>query len=114
MPAIIVKNYEFYSQAMGKHITSKRQYQEEMAKGGYVTFERAEEIAAKARRDNKKGYALSEKAKDIIATAKNSADRKGNVKLGDKAVDALKSMGMKFDKDLPRQYRNVNVGGFNG
>ena len=47
---IIVKNYEHYNHSMGKMIHSRKQYQEEMKKGGYIPYERAQEQAEKTRR----------------------------------------------------------------
>jgi hypothetical protein len=41
---------------MGKHISSKKQYEQEMAKGNYIPFEKAEQLAEIAREKNHKKY----------------------------------------------------------
>lgn len=80
---------------MGKHITSKKHYQEEMARGGYMDFDKACALADKVseKRDNPK-FELSQKARDVIKAAENSKDKKGNVKLGDRTIEAMKEVGV--------------------
>jgi len=101
MTGIVVKNYEGFNRAMGKYITSKKHYQDEMRKGGYCTFEKAEELASKARRENHKPYeGLSDKARGIINTVKQQ-DKK-NFKLSDRTIDAMKELGVRFERqELP-------------
>lgn len=93
MVGIIVKNYAHFNNAMGKHITSKAHYEKEMVKGGYITYEQSERIASQVRREQRKDYKPSQKMIDIVNTAKNSA-KKGKVKLSDRTIDAMKSMGI--------------------
>ena len=92
---IIVKKYDHYNRAMGKRITSKKHYQEEMKKGGYIPYDQACQIAEsiEQKRNNPK-LELSQKAREIIETAKLTADRKGNVKCGDRMIDAMKDVGV--------------------
>lgn len=91
MVNIIVKKYEHYNHAMGKHISTASQYKEEMKRGGYVPYEEAKEIAAKA--NQRKEYKPSAKALEIIRTVKNSADKKGKVKLSGRTIKAMKEIG---------------------
>jgi len=111
---IIVKKWEHYNRALGKHISSKRQYKEEMARGGYVPYEQGEQMAKDAQERLKKPYdGLSPKARAVIATAKLNKDKDGNVKLSDRTVDAMKEIGMKFSLPdwCPKAYKEE--GGFN-
>ena len=117
---IIVKNYAHINKSFkgwdtpqGKIIRSKEHYERTMAEQGMVSFEQAEEIAEKARQTRIKPYKVSEKSLAIINAAKQSADRKGNVKLSDRTIDALiqkKAIGKKVPShmNLPSHYQ----GGF--
>ena len=102
MANIIIRNYEGYNSAMGKHITSKRHYEQEMRKGGYVSFEEGQKIAAKANRESHKDYKISDKARAVIASAKNSTDKNGNLKPSDRLIDGMKEVGVNFDR-VPSQ-----------
>lgn len=110
---IIVRKYDHFNSAMGKHITSKRHYEQEMAKGGYIPYDKACEIADKAK--NKKiNYELSPKAREIINSARSSADKRGNIKVSDRLIEGMKSVGVRLDINrdvLPKHYHPE--GGFN-
>lgn len=113
MANIIVRNYEHYNKAIGKYITSKRHYEQEMAKGGFVPFEKAEQMAENARSHMHKPYVLSEKTKKFLGEIKMLADRKGNIKPSDNFIKGLQEHGVKVDcqyDKLPKAYRQ---GGFN-
>lgn len=105
------KHYQGYNKAMGKYIYNKSHYEEEMKNGGYVSYDEAQEIVA-AKKAQKKQYTTSKTAHEILEACKSSTDKKGNVRMPDRAVDALKDMGMKFDRSLPEKYRNIEQGGF--
>ena len=92
---IIVRKYDGYNSAMGKHITSKKHYQEEMRKGGYISYDKACQNAESVEhKRNSTKLELSQKAREIIETAKLSADRKGRVRCGDRIIDAMKDVGV--------------------
>ena len=93
-PNIIVKNYQHFNRSMGVHITSKKQYKNEMARRGFVSFSEGQQLVKKA--SESKEYKPSKKALEIINSVKNS-ERKGKVKLNDRAIDGMKSLGMSFD-----------------
>lgn len=109
---IIVKNYQHFNRAMGKHITSKRHYDNEMAKGGYIPYEKACQIAESVKNRQTK-YELSPKARAVIESARNSADRKGNIHKSDRLIDGMKEVGVKFGyyDQLPKHYQ-IREGGF--
>jgi len=81
---------------MGKTITTRKQYDEEMKRGGYTTQEKARDLANKARKKSSKTYTPSAKARAIINSC--NKDRKGRVRLSDRQIDGLKSMGVTFDE----------------
>ena len=112
MPNIIVKRYEHFNRAMGKYIRSREHYEREMAKGGYVPFEKAEQMAETARAKNRQEYkGLSEKTMKFLGEVKQQADKHGNIKPSQRFIEGLKDNGVKvdcqFDK-LPKSYQ----GGF--
>jgi hypothetical protein len=109
---IIIKKYEHYNRSLGKYITSKAQYDNEMARQGMVSYDEGKILAEKARKEKIKPYTISQKAQEIINTAKRSADRRGKVKLSDKTIDAMKDLGVSFNLDhCPEHYKDK--GGFN-
>ena len=99
-PHIQIKNYEHFNRAMGKQIRNKAHYEEEMKKGGYCTFEQGEKLASKNRAEHKDYKGLSSKAKAVVDTVRQQ--NKKNFKLSDRAIDAMKDLGVKFTrKNLP-------------
>lgn len=46
-----------------------------------------------------------------MRSAKSGADSKGNVKLGDRAIDAMKKLGVRFERH-PQAPDGVEEGGF--
>jgi len=94
---IIVKNYEHFNRAMGKHIGSRAQYEKEMVKGGFVPFEEGRKMAEQAKARNQKPYdGLSEKAMRLCHEAKHLADKDGKIKWTDKLVKGMEETGVSF------------------
>jgi hypothetical protein len=111
MVYIQVKNYEHFNRSMGKWISSKKQYDEEMKKGGYVAYEKGEQLAEEARVRNKKHYdKLSEKTMRFLNQVKDTADKKGNIPVTDRFIKGLRENGVNvgLGDRLPKHYR----GGF--
>jgi len=99
--------YSHYNRALGMKIESKAHYEYVMKQRGYVSQERGDELARIAR--DKKNTApkaeFSDKARAIIQAAKARADKKGNVKLGDRTIDAMIDLGVKFDHPhMPKKF----------
>lgn len=95
---------------MGKRIKSKKHYEEEMKRGNYISQDKARAIADEKRKKGHKAYAPSEKARHIINSC--NPDRKGRVKLSDRQIDALKSMGVSFDgKKKDQMLKEQNLKG---
>lgn len=70
-------------------IKNKDHYDRVCKEGGYVSDEKAHEMAEIGRREKIKPYKISETSKAIIEHAKNSKTKDGKIKLSDRAVDAL-------------------------
>jgi hypothetical protein len=109
---IIVKNYDHFNRSLGMRITSKKHYEDTLKRKGMVSYEKSCELASKdeARRENVK-VEFSPKAQALIEAAKQSTDRKGNLKCGSRLIDGMKELGVAFNhKDRPK---NINMqGGF--
>lgn len=84
-----------------------------MVKGGYIPFEKAEQIAESARARNRKDYkGVSEKTMKFLGVIKQQADSKGNIEISDGYVRGLKEHGVRIDcqwDKLPKAYQK---GGF--
>lgn len=96
----------------GVLVKNKDHYDRLMKEQGMVSFEQAEEMASQKK---PKDYKVSKESLEIIKSVKQSADSKGNVKLGDRAIKALidkKAIGKKIPSymQLPKSYQNK--GGF--
>lgn len=106
---IIVKSFQpHYNRAMGKVISSERQYKDEMKRGGYVSYDECKQTVAN-NLEKQRQFSVSSDAKEWMRDVKSSSDKKGNVRLSDRQIDALRSKGMSTNipKDLP------TTGGFN-
>lgn len=119
MPNIIIKNYEHINRSFanwdtpkGKYIRTKDDYDRAMKEEGMVSYEEAQR---RSENKNLKEYILSKKARSIIETAKNSKDRRGNVKLSDKMIEAMQEIGA-INKKIPEYMKlpggSMGNGGF--
>ena len=119
---IVVKKYEHFNRSLpnwdcakGKYISSKKQYVEELAKGGFVPYEQGNADAEKA--NPRKEYKLSDNKMKFLQSVKLMADKKGNIPITDRFVKGLqehkvlpKNLNSMMDK-LPKHYQDK--GGFN-
>lgn len=115
MQIIVKQSYSHYNRSLGMQIKSKDHYDRVCKEGGWVSYEKAEEMAAQGKKDKIKDYKVSDESLAIINSARQRADKKGNVKLADSAVDALikrKAIGRKIPDymQLPAAY--TKKGGF--
>ncbi len=92
---IIVRNYEHVNRALpnwdtpnGKYISSKKQYEEELAKGNFVPFK---EVPSKESK-----WVPSADLKKTLYQVKEMGDSKGNIKPTEKLVKKMKKMGISF------------------
>ena len=114
---IIVKHYEHFNRSFknwdspkGKYISSKKQYQEEMAKGGFVPYESGDH------QPKRKEYKPSEATLKFLHQVKDMADKKGNLPITTTFVKKLQDMKVvpkepSFYDKLPKHY--TEEGGFN-
>jgi len=115
MANIIVKRYEHFNRPLNKYISSRSQYEKEMAKQGYVSWEKGEELVADYQKRNKKDYkGISRQAMEVCKAAKDQADNKGRLTPSTRLIDGMKKTGVCFE--LPKHYRDLEIskGGFSG
>lgn len=99
--------YKHYNRAFGCKVEGKAHYEYLMKKHGMVPQEVGDELARKARdRQNTAPKAeFSQEARDIIETARQCADKNGNVKFGDRAIEAMKKLGVAIDHPhMPKRF----------
>jgi hypothetical protein len=112
------EDHEFvhFNRSMGIQIHGKEHYKHEMKKRGMVPLDEAERLAEKWDKENpRKEYdTLSPKALDIITSLKMSADKDGNITLGNVAINALQKLGVigKSLEHAPTTF--TGQGGFSG
>ena len=98
---IICKKWDHYNRALGKYINTKRQYDNEMAKQGMVSFEKGKELAEKHKRDTHKPYDRpSEKAMALIRSFESQRpghNKNGKIRLNPQQIQGMKELGVSFD-----------------
>ncbi len=90
MANIIVKKYEHYNRSLGKYISSKAQYNEEMARGGYITQDKADAIAEKKQAERNRPYIASKELRELTTAVAETADSKGRIRPGGRAIEKFK------------------------
>lgn len=111
---IIVKHYAHHNRSFknwdtpkGKWISSKKQYDECMAREGMIPHEQAREIAHKRELEMVKSYdGIGDKAMELIKSVKKG--KNGKIRLGGKQIDGLKEVGVKLsypDWFCPSHYK---------
>jgi len=108
---IIVKKWEHYNRALGKHIRSKKHYIEEMKKGGFVSYDEGCRLAEKSKSENRKEYkGLSPKAEAIVKSAQLVMNKKR--KIDDRMREGMEEVGVRFELPdwCPQHYKDK--GGF--
>lgn len=92
-----MEDHEFrhFNHALDMMIYSKEHYIHEMKKRRMLPYSICEGLADKWESKNHKGplKELSPKADSIIRSLKLTADRHGNIKLSDRAINALREIG---------------------
>jgi hypothetical protein len=112
---MIESDFVGWNDTMQCYITGKEHYKQEMKRRGLVPFDESLRLAEQWEKENpRKEYGdLSPKAQEIIASVKLTADKNGNVHLGDRAINALREIGaipersMNMTSDI-----SVDQGGF--
>lgn len=114
MTNIIVKNYTHFNKALpswdspkGRYISSKKQYVEECKKAGLVPYSEPHFDKPKLK--------PSKDTLSLLSYANSIKDKKGNVKLSDRAINKMIEKGIIKDRDkysryLPKHYSKI--GGF--
>ncbi len=89
--------FKHYNNSLGMMIYSKEHLKAEMRQRRMLPMEVCEGLAEEWDRKNEykrnEGYKPSDKAMDVIKNIKCLADKDGNLKLGGRAIQALKEIG---------------------
>lgn len=97
--------YRGWNRSLGCFVESKEHFIKLMERGGMVPFDIACELADEHDKKNPhKDYTLSPKAREIINSIKLTADKKGNIKLGNVAIRALREAGL-----FPSDEQMINI-----
>jgi Cdc6-like AAA superfamily ATPase len=119
MANIIIRNYEHINRSLpnwntptGRYIRNKDEYDRAMKESGMVSYEVMQQRAAENKNKESK-YVPSNRALGIVRHAIEKADKKGNVKLDERAIDALKRMNaLKPKPKYVPKVTNSAKGGF--
>lgn len=95
---IIKKAYQHYNKTLGMQINSKRQFDNELKRRGLCLQEEGDDRARRAIRDARKDYKIDKDTEKFIGEIRMTADNKGNVKLGDRALEFMKKKGVNFNR----------------
>ena len=104
--------YRHFNRALGCKVEGKEHFKKLLSERNMVPIDIGSEMAEKAKESRHKPYILSNKAKQLINSAKLLADRKGNIKVGDRLVDGMRELGVDLvNRNVPSHYR-IDMGGF--
>ena len=105
--------YKHYNKALGCKVEGKEHFKQLLNKGGYVSYEKGQELAATHNKNKVKSYdGLSREAKAFIGEVRQMADRKGNIKMSDRFVEGLKKHGVNVDAAMKARDLSSKQGGF--
>ena len=87
--------FRFKSESLGMTFRGKEHYKHYMKTNNLLPYAETERMAEKYDKEHpRKEYGdLSPKATDILRSIKMTADSEGNIKLGGRAIEALKDIG---------------------
>ena len=92
------EEYEFvhYNESMGCQIYGKEHYKQEMKRRRMVPSDVAEMLSDNWNKEHqRKEYGeLSEEAREIVQAIKYTADKDGNIRLGDRAINRMVELGL--------------------
>ena len=93
---VIVKKFEpHYNRALGKPITSQRQYKEEMKKGNYISYDECKERVTNfhEKKERVKYENMGRVAQEITREAFNLTKQgRGDERPGSRMIDAYKEI----------------------
>ncbi len=87
---------QHYNRSLGKKITSRRQYNEEMKKQNMVPYEQGKAMAKVAVEKAHKDYKIDRETKRFLIEVKSTASPDGKIKLGSRALNFMKEKGVSF------------------
>lgn len=87
--------FSHYNDSLGCHIYGKEHYKYEMKKRRMLPYDLCHDLADEWQKTNpeKEFDELSPKARYIIESIRLTSDKHGNIRLGDRAINALVEIG---------------------
>ena len=85
--------YNHYNRSLGCFVHGKEHFKQLLAAGNFIPYDLAKDYAESYDKREQKRPELSNKAREIINSVKLTADKHGNIKLGGRAIAALKEIG---------------------
>lgn len=105
--------YTHFNRALGVKVEGKAHYEKLMKDGGYVSFEKGEELASKSGKNKAKPYdGLSKEATSFLREVRGMADSRGNIKISDRFVEGLKKHGVHIGSIDKVKDLSTEKGGF--
>jgi len=103
--------YKHFNRAMGIQIESKKHYEYEMNRRGFVPFELGQKIAQEANKTHK-DIKQSRKAVEVIRAIQSQGKGTDRFRPDSRTIKAMEEVGVGFDyyKKLPSHYEKS--GGF--
>ena len=99
MTQIIVKKFQpHYNRALDIPITSQRQYNDELKRRGLVSQEQGDDIALRAKHDNKQPFKPTDETMRYLHHVQSHAQKDGKVKLSGQEIVYMEKLGCKFGK----------------
>ena len=100
--------YRHYNRSLECFVEEKEHFRQLMSTGKYIPYELAQQYAENYDKSHpNKPMKLSDNARNIINAIKLTADRHGNIKLGGRAIKALKEMGAIPSQSVQDQLNDI-------
>lgn len=95
---IIVKKFpEHYNRALGKQITSRRQYEQEMKRQNMVPQDKGDDIARRSKERSHKDYKVDPETRKFFSEVRSSS-KNGKIQLSGRQLDYMKKVGVTFNR----------------
>lgn len=100
--------YKHFNSALGIEIEGKEHFRKIMEQGKYIPYDLACKYAEEHdRKKQNKTWNISKKALNIIKSVKLTKDKNGNIKLGGRALKALRELGAIPSPEVEKQLRQI-------
>lgn len=107
---IIIKRWEHYNRELGKYISTKKQYYNELKRQGFVPFEEGCRLVEKKQKESK--WIPSKDCTDMMREVLDKKDKNITLAHYPKLVEGMRKLGVRFELPdwCPKYYQEK--GGF--